>query len=106
MDDPIGTGFYCYRAVEAMMQSMKTGEVKNDQRAWERLNEVLSLDRSASEKIKRHADMPRHGKPYSMTDSDRAGVFELTDEIIRSFLEYIRRGLGPLPVTEFPLLHG
>lgn len=104
MDDPIGTGFFCYRAIEAMMQSIKTDQTKNDKQAWERLNQTLSLDRSVSEKIKAHADMPRHGKPYSMTDNDRSTVLLMTDEIIRRFLEYIRRDSGPLPVAEFPLL--
>jgi hypothetical protein len=104
MGDGIGTGFYCYRAVEAMMQSMKTAEIDKDKQAWERLNQVLCLNRSASETIKRHADFPRHGKPSSMTDDERATVFELTDEIIRRFIEYLRRGKEPLSAEEFPIL--
>jgi hypothetical protein len=104
MRDAVGTGFYCYRAVEAMMQSMKTGALAKDKAAWEQLNRVLSLDRSASEKIKKQADLPRHGKESSMSDQDRAEVFQLTDEIIRRFLEYIRRDTGPLPESEFPIL--
>ena len=35
MRDAIGTGFYCYRAIEAMMQSMKVGEITSDKLAWE-----------------------------------------------------------------------
>src|SRR5579859_2398642 len=104
MRDPIGTGFYCYRAVEAMMQSMKDDAIKTDKQAWEQLNSVLQLERSASEKIKSHADFPRHGKPSSMTDQDRAEVFKLTDEIVYRYLEYLRRDVGPLPIKDFPVL--
>ena len=86
------------------MQSMKNEATKTDKQAWEQLNSALRLDRSASEKIKKHADFPRHGKPSSMSDQDRAEVFKLTDEIIYRYLEYLRRGLGQLPSGEFPLL--
>ncbi|MCA6112896.1 hypothetical protein [Bradyrhizobium cenepequi] len=106
MRDAIGTGFYCYRAVEAMMQSMKNDTIKTDKQAWERLNESLLLDRSASEKIKRHADHPRDGKPSSMSDQERGEVFQLADEIVYRFLEYLRRDVGPLPFGEFQMLRG
>jgi hypothetical protein len=102
MRDAIETGFYCYRAVESMMQSMRN--TSDDNKAWEQFRSALSLDKSALFKIKSHADLPRHGNPSSMTDADRASVFELTDEIIRRYLEYLRRVAGPLSVTEFPIL--
>jgi hypothetical protein len=104
MRDAIGTGFYCYRAIEAMMQSMKVAGITSDKHAWEQFNRSLLLDRSASAKIKSHADFPRHGKPSSMTDQDRVEVFKLTDEIIHRFLEFIRRGTGPLSADEFSVL--
>jgi hypothetical protein len=104
MRDSIGTGFFCYRAIEAMMQSMKNEQITSDKQAWIQLNNSLSLDRSVSEKIKSHADFPRHGKPSSMTDQDRADVFLLADEVIHRFLEYVRRGSGALPPSEFPIL--
>lgn len=88
------------------MQSMKTETIKTDKQAWARLNEVLLLDRSASEKIKAHADHPRHGKPSSITDQERVAVFQLTDEIVYRFLEYLRRDLGPLSSREFEVLRG
>jgi hypothetical protein len=80
-----------------MMQSMKNEQITSDKQAWIQLNNSLSLDRSVSEKIKSHADFPRHGKPSSMTDQDRAVVFLLSDEVIHRFLEYVRRGSGVLP---------
>jgi hypothetical protein len=100
---PVGTGFFCYRAVEAMMQSMKTGGDQKDVPAWELLRTRLQVDRSAIDAIKKHADYPRHGKHQPISDADRAKVFRLTDEIVRRFLAYVRRGKIPLALSEFPL---
>jgi hypothetical protein len=100
----VGTGFYCYRAVEAMMQSMKTSPQDKDRYAWESLRNALCIDRSAIEYVKQHADLARHGKPASITDADRGKVLQLTDEIIRRFLAFIMRDKSGLPPNEFPTL--
>jgi hypothetical protein len=104
MRDPIGTGFYCYRAIEAMMQSMKEMPDEDNKRAWPRLKELLRIDERALRLVQRHAAFPRHGRPSGMTDSERATVFEITDEIVRRYLEYITRGKIPLPEHEFQTL--
>jgi hypothetical protein len=96
MSDPIGTGFHCYRALEAMMQSMKEADDEKDSVAWERLRGRLRMDRSAVDAIKAHADLPRHGRPSQTSDQQRAQLFELTDEIINRFLKYLVNGKSPL----------
>ncbi len=102
---PVGTGFFCYRAIEAMMQSMKMQPEENEKKvSWPRLRGILRIDRSALDEIKQHADLPRHGMPSAITDAERAKVFQLTDEIIRRFLEYLVRGKGALPTEGFPIL--
>ena len=79
---PVGTGFFCYRAIESMMQSMKV-QANEDENSvsWPRIREMLSIDRPVIDEIKQHADLPRHGKPSAISDTERAKVFELTDEI-------------------------
>lgn len=104
MQDPIGTGFYCYRAIEAAMQAMKSETVSDDKAGWTALNNALRLDKSAAMFVKKYADYPRHGKPWSMTDADRVNVFEITDEIIYRYLELIRLGVPALPAESFPVL--
>ncbi len=98
---PLGTGFFCYRAIEAMMQSMKIREDEDDAKAWPRLRERLRIERSAIDLVKAHSDFPRHGKPSSISDEERAKIFAVTDEIIRRFLGYLLRGKTPLPEAEF-----
>jgi hypothetical protein len=104
MRNPVGTGFFCYRAIEAMMQSMKATATDNDGPAWERLRQHLQVDRSAIDAIKDHADYPRHGKIFAIRDADRQIVFRLTDEIIRRYFEYLRRERAPLSDSDFHLL--
>jgi hypothetical protein len=58
MIDPIGTGFYCYRAIEAAMQALKNETVKDDKAAWNALNNALRLDKSAAMFVKTYADYP------------------------------------------------
>jgi len=100
---PVGTGFHCYRATEAMMQSMKASPDDADGPAWELLRERLRIDRSAIDEVKKHADFPRHGKPSEMSDAERAKVFEITDEIIERFLIYLVNGKTALTESDFPV---
>jgi hypothetical protein len=101
---PIGTGFYCYRAIEAMMQSMKARAEDPDGPAWQQLRDRLRIDRSAIDEVKLHADFPRHGKPSGISDAESARVFELTDQIIGRFLVYLANGKAPLTEQDFPVL--
>jgi hypothetical protein len=103
MRDPVGTGFFCYRAIEAMMQTMKAHPDDKDAPAWDLLRTRLQLDRSTLDTIKPHADYPRHGKPSSITDADRAKVFLITDEIVRRYLTYLRGGKVALKSSDFPV---
>jgi hypothetical protein len=102
--NPAGTGFFCYRAVEAMMQSMKAHPDDKDGPAWGKLRDRLQIDRSFIDEIKKYSEYPRHGKVTSIDDANRAKVFSLTDQIVRRYLEFLRRGKIPLSASEFPSL--
>jgi hypothetical protein len=104
MRNPVGTGFFCYRAIEAMMQSMKANQDEKDGPAWEALRKGLQVSRAALEMIKDHADYPRHGKIKSISDANRAMVFRLTDEIVGRYLAYSSGGKIPLLSSDFPEL--
>ncbi|HKN71849.1 MAG TPA: hypothetical protein VJX30_12505 [Terriglobales bacterium] len=103
MTSPVTTGFYCYRAIEAMMQSMRTTDQKPDD-SWQAFRAGLRISRATILSVKNHADAPRHGKPSFLTSDERADIFNITDEIIRRYLEYLLRSKSPLPPEEFPEL--
>jgi len=86
---PVETGFYCYRAIEAMMQSMKSDPNDDDSRAWQKLREALKIDRNVIDSVKQHADVPRHGRPSAITDAERAQVFQATDMIVDRYLQHL-----------------
>ena len=97
------TGFFCYRAVESMMQGLRPPNA-SDSAAWAHFRATLHVDRSALDYIKGHADAARHGRPGGVTDAERAKVFQLADEIIRRYLEYLVRDNRRLSEAEFPIL--
>ncbi len=99
---PVGTGFFCYRAIEAIMQSMRSSDAESERVAWDRTRSTLRVDRSALDYVKKFADPPRHGRPSDISDQERAQVFKTTDEVIRRFLEYLLRKKEALSEEEFP----
>jgi hypothetical protein len=103
IQSPIGTGFFCFRAIEAMMQTVRVSEDEKNALIWERFRNLLQIERSAIDAVKKHADFPRHGRLSNITDAERAMIFRITDEIIRRFMESLIRGNG-LSADEFPLL--
>src|SRR6185312_8540770 len=102
---PVDTGFFCFRAIEAVMQSMRADDNERDLRAWERLRQNLIVDRSAIGAVKAHADAPRHGRATSIGDRDRATVLLITDEIVERYLRFLAAGkTKPLDSNTFALL--
>jgi len=91
MRSAVGTGFFCYRAIEAMMQSMKIGD-EDEKTAWPKLRDRLQISLDTLKALKKHADFPRHGKPSDMTDEERIFVLKTTYEIVDRYLHYVRSG--------------
>lgn len=84
---PVGTGLFSYRAIEAIMQAMRSSDEESNGFAWGRTRGTLRVDRSAIDYVRSFADRPRHGRPSGISDQDRAQVFKITDEVIRRYLE-------------------
>ena len=84
---------------------MKTDPKEDEGSAsWPRFRKTLCVDRSAIDHVEQHADAPRHGKPSSIADADRAKVLVITDEIIMRYLKYLVRGHVELKEGKFPVL--
>jgi hypothetical protein len=88
MREALGTGFYCYQAIEAMMQAIRTAGEK-DIPAWERLRELLKVDRTIIDYVKSHGDDRRHGRTADISDGERRKVFLITDKIIERYLRFL-----------------
>ncbi len=90
------TGFYCYRAIESMMQSVKQDHGLTEKPAWARLRNDLKISQDSIYRVKDFADPVRHGKTKGMSDDDRAEILSTTDKIIDRFLRYLLSGRQPL----------
>lgn len=112
---PMQTGFFCYRSIESMMQTMKDeaasklrdqgcnnpNHEKLDKAAWTLLREKLNVDRDAIDYIKKYADFPRHGKSVEVSDDDRKNIFSITHEVIGRYIKYVVAGRV---ASDFPRL--
>lgn len=103
MREATGTGFFCYQALEAMMQDIRNDN-DTDPRAWERFRTSLNIDRSAIDFVKSHADDRRHGRTPDISDAERLKVFLITDKSIERFLQFLTGGNADLDTARFPLL--
>ncbi|HEY3797115.1 MAG TPA: hypothetical protein VGL58_02095 [Caulobacteraceae bacterium] len=100
----VDSGFYCFRAIEAAMQSMKEHPSDQDAKGWTQLRGDLRVERGAIDFVKKHSDLPRHGKPSVIMDVDRGKVFRITDEIVGRYLKYLVGGRHALAEEAFPML--
>ncbi len=62
---PVQIGFFCYRAVEAAMQSFRVLPARSKPVAWADLRRSLSVDESATRRLEDHASWARHGEAGS-----------------------------------------
>jgi hypothetical protein len=86
---PKDTGFFCYRAVEALRQFFVCEKgAKDDKSSWEMLRSDLDVVKSDIDKIRDVAKPVRHGGGVLMTDEQRAEIFTLTWDIVNKFILY------------------
>lgn len=101
MRDAVGTGFFCYRAIESIKRGFGTGD---DAHAWERMRRDLRVKRDAIDYVKAHADTRRHGGARSVTDDDRGRLFRITKDIIDRYINYLLGDKRPLNPERYPEL--
>lgn len=102
--DPMHAGFHCYRAMEGMMQTMKTGNAVRDADAWAELRGKLHIRRELIDLVKEKADRVRHGGAIDIMYHDRVNVIRITDNVIYRYLKFLLNRRDPLPLNLFPEL--
>ena len=87
---PIDTGFFCYRALEALRNASACQTSPGDKEAWETFRNAYSIEESKIRAVKSFADKVRHGHGItdgSMTDSARGEILVTTWKIVCSVLK-------------------
>ena len=83
------TGFYCYRAIESLINSIKSSEsINNKKHAIEILNARLNLSPECIERLRNLSGETRHGHPVWISGEDRVIAIRITREIIQRFSQW------------------
>jgi hypothetical protein len=90
MKHPEDTGFYCYRAVEALrLHCALSHDVAGHSKAaqWEKFHAICQVSEDDLMFLKRAADPVRHGDVVSITSAERAGLFTRTWDVVDAYLK-------------------
>lgn len=86
------TGFYCYRAIEALRQhcivKFSIDPAKKPLQ-WERLREASGCSEEVLREIKAAADPVRHGEVLPITSEQRKRLFLITWDVVDGYLASI-----------------
>ena len=83
------TGFYCYRAIEALRHHCAAVNSLTDASKaaqWQRFREVAGCDEQTLREIKAAADPLRHGQVVGSTSADRERLFTITWNTVDSYV--------------------
>jgi len=90
MKTPDDTGFYCYRAVEALRQYCIVRyslNPENKTEQWRKFREIAGYEEQTLRDIKAAADPVRHGAIVSVTSADREAIFTKTWDVVDGFIK-------------------
>ncbi len=83
------TGFFLYRAIEALMQSFRTDDSKKGkQKAWESLRSELSITEDNIRQLEKVADCFRHGDTRYVSGTERCELFLIAWNIVDKYIKY------------------
>lgn len=83
------TGFYCYRAIEALRHHCAAANSLVDASKaaqWQKFRDVAGCEEETLREIKTAADPLRHGQVISSTSVDRERLFTITWNTVDSYL--------------------
>ena len=95
MKHPDDTGFYCYRAIEALRHHCAAvRQMADESKAtqWQQFRDVAGCDEHTLREIKAAADPLRHGQVVGSTSADRERLFTITWNTVDSYLAAERSG--------------
>ena len=94
------TGFYCYRAVEALRNHSASESNLSDQKdatKWDHFRSVAGVERESIMAVKAYADPLRHGRPTGITEAERIIIFQGTWGIVQAYFNALAQAAGAAP---------
>lgn len=97
---PNDTGFYCYRAIESLMQEFKT----ESRKAWPRFRDALQVTQAWIKPLTDNSTSNRHGELKGLSGQERVFLMQRSWTLVYRFACLRLRGVTALSLSEFPLL--
>lgn len=89
---PKDSGFFCYRAAEALRQLFQKDDSDEDRRdSWERMGEALQIPEADRMFLKTTADAVRHGRSPFISAADRERSLIIASDMIAKAVAYLER---------------
>ena len=83
------TGFYCYRAIEALRHhcaAVHSIAQESNATQWQKFREIAHCEEDTLREIKAAADPLRHGDVVGSTSADRQRLFTITWNTVDRYL--------------------
>jgi hypothetical protein len=93
----------CGRVLDSIRRMISPSET-NQIRGWAAMQTALNISRDYQEWVSKLSAQPRHGDRGYIAPPDTESALKRTWAIMNRFLEYRRRGGGPLQPPDFPIL--
>jgi hypothetical protein len=83
---PNDTGFYCYRSIECLLNSLSEKFSLDKKAAIDKLNADLNLSKKCLETLRTYGGPARHGKPVSISGEERTTLISIASQIVQRFM--------------------
>jgi hypothetical protein len=104
MSSPNDTGFFCYRAIETLLQEFKEPDKMENKDAWPRFRDALQVTQNWIKPLTDHSKSNRHGELQAVSGEQRVFLMKNAWTIVYRFACLKLRKEATLPASEFPLL--
>jgi hypothetical protein len=104
MSSPNDTGFYCYRAIETLLQEFKVPEKMENKDAWPRFRDALRVTQKWIKPLTDNSKWNRHGELRAISGQERLSLMKSAWTLVYRFAFMKLRNETTLPASEFPLL--
>jgi hypothetical protein len=82
---PGDTGFYCFRAIEALRHFWRAGDNEDPESEWRTMSAALRVDKTVTDWLKAWANPQRHGEFAEMSGDERTQAMLTAWEVVDRF---------------------
>jgi hypothetical protein len=100
---PHVTPVNCGRVMDGLRKLIAPGDPK---KAWPLFRNEMHVDEAYTKLVSDNSTEHRHGGHLRIDGPTTTEILKRTWIVMNRFLEFRKRGNKPLPVAEFPVLHG